>query len=481
MQDIKKKAIIGIRWNGLASILQQALSLSFHILLARLLLPEDFGLIAMLMVFIGFAKHINNAGFTQALIQRKVIDDLHKHSMFWFSLSLGVLLYIVFWFAAPAIAEFYEAPRLVKLLRVLAIQFPILGSHLVHRAILQKTLKFKELAFVNLAGAVCTGAVGVVLAYKGYGVWSLAFGTLSGITLGVIIVWFITDYKPAMRWHSGKFKQLFSFGAFSFGSQSIQYWTTKLDGLVIGKMLGADPLGIYSRAYQFLFIPVYAVKFQLAYVLFPTFSVIQNKLESLQSGYKKACQALLFILSPVMLGLFALAEPFVYVLLGNKWEAVIVPLQVFCFAALSESMGFAATILTARKKVALEFRISLVFQLLFLVLLIGGVYKFGLMGGVVAVLIGTILRGGTLNFFALRELKLKPIEFFMKIFPFITPAALMAACIYSIRLYWPTFGGQSVINLVLAVLFGALLFALFTMLFMRRPVLAMYRDFVSRR
>ena len=475
MEGIKKRTISGIKWNGLASGINQGFSIVFGIMLARLLPPWVFGMIAMIRVFTGFANVITNSGFAQALIQRKEIEEDHKHSMFWFNLAIGIFLFLIIFFCAEPIANFYNEPRLLPLVQILSLQFPLIGSHLVHKALLQKELKFKQIAFINIGSAFISGGVSLVLAFYKYGVWALVWGSMASIVFRTIGTWVASDYLPKFKWNGSKIKSLLGFGAYAFGNQSLNYWTKRVDNLLVGKLLGSAPLGIYAKAYQFLLRPINSIKGQVANVAFPTFSMIQDRVSELKGGYNKASQILILLLGPIMLGVLGLSERFVYSLLGQRWAGMIPLLEIFCVVGVIASIGLPGPILQARNRMSLFFRATLFVQILFIGGLVVGVLVNGILGAAYAVLIGYTIQALVMNSLALRELRMSASKYVTLILKNLSPSFFMLLCLMMVDNLL-SIPNDSIFGFCLLLAIGAMVYFGFLFLFLRKTTMSIIKD-----
>lgn len=330
MTSLKKQAISGIFWSFLQKVGDRGIQFMITIILARLLLPEDFGLIGMLSIFIAISQSLVEAGFNKALIQKKDADEEDYSTVFFINLTVSVLLYLLLYFCAPFISEFYNQPKLTPLTRVLSLVFIINAFGYVQETKLIKKIQFKKLMIIHLPSTVISGIVAVVLAYKGFGVWSIVAQRLTLRFVFVIQMWIYSNWKPLWRFNKEKAKSLFSFGGNLMVVGIIQ--TIYLNGykVVIGKFYPASILGYYENANSLVSAPVSTLSSVMSNVTFPVFSSIQNDNRRLKVGYKKTIQQVLFILCPLLILSMALAEPLFRFVLTEKWLPAVPFFQILC-------------------------------------------------------------------------------------------------------------------------------------------------------
>jgi len=336
---LKDRAIIGIQWSAGARIAKQILQFVISIVLARLLTPKDFGLIAMIVVFTGFATLFSKMGFGAALIQRKKIEERHLSSIFWFSIFSGIVLTSIVLAAAPFIATFYNVQQLKIITMLISINFFIGSFTIVQRAILIRKMIFRRLGIIEIVTVIIAGGLAITLASLGFGVWSLVFQLIFSTTASTLMMWITSDWKPQFNFDKNSIKDLFGFSSNLLGFNIFNYWVRNADNLLIGKFLGSSELGIYSRAYSIMLMPLSLISATIGNVMFPVLSEIQNDKKLVKKIYLKTINVIALITFPMMLGLFTIADSFILTLLGQKWIDVIPILRLFTLLGMVQSIG----------------------------------------------------------------------------------------------------------------------------------------------
>lgn len=330
MSSLKNKTISGVFWSMLQKLGDQGIQFVITIVLARLLVPEDFGLIGMLAIFIAISQTIVEAGFNKALIRKKDADEEDYSTVFFINLSVSVLLYLLLYFCAPFIAQFYNEPKLISLTRILSLIFILNAFGYVQETKLIKEMQFKRLMIINLPSTVISGIVAIVLAYNDFGVWSIVGQRLTMRFMFIIQVWFYSNWKPIWVFNKEKAKKLFAFGGNLMIVGIIQ--TIYLNGykLVIGKFYPTSTLGYYENANSVVSAPISVIASVMSRVTFSVFSTIQNDDRKLKTGYKKSIQQILFVLCPFLVFSMVLAEPLFRFVLTEKWLPAVPFFQILC-------------------------------------------------------------------------------------------------------------------------------------------------------
>jgi PST family polysaccharide transporter len=392
------KVIKGIGWSLVSRVGRQSVQVLLSILLARLLKPEDFGLLGMITVFIGFANVFLDMGFGSALIQKKEVEKDHYNSIFWINLIAGITLAFIFFIASPFIANFYGEPTLNQLTKFISLSFIIGSLGIVQTSILKKSLLFKRLAIVEVGALILSGILGIISALIGLGVWSLAIQTVSLSFFTVIILWFINDWRPAFSFKRSYVKDLLGFSSNLLGFNSFNYWIRNIDNLLVGKILGTAALGIYSNAYRILLAPIYLISYTIGQVLFPAFSTIQENKEEIARLYLKMTGVIALITFPMMTLLFVLSDHFVLGLFGENWIEMIPILRVFSIVGILQSIGtINGNLYLSEGRTELQFKVGLVVGLLGISAIVIGL-RWGIIGIAIAYGIATtILFYPTLN------------------------------------------------------------------------------------
>lgn len=331
MSELKDKTVKGVFWSAVDRFSAQGIQFVFSILIARLLVPEDYGVIAMLNIFLAVSQTFIDSGFGTALIRKIDRTETDFSTVFYFNIAVAVFFYLGLFFAAPAIANFYNTPLLVPVTRVTAINLVIGSLSGIHNAKLSIAIDFKSRAKISIVSAVLTGSVGLWMAYSGYGVWALVVQTVFAGIIRTVMLWVIVKWYPKLVFSWQSFKEMFSFGSKLLASGLLDTIYNNIYPLVIGKVFSPTTLGVYSKANSLAQFPSSNITSVLQSVTFPVLSTIQNEEDRLAAAYKRFLRIAAFVVFPLMMGLSAVADPFIRLALTDKWEGAIYLLQIICF------------------------------------------------------------------------------------------------------------------------------------------------------
>lgn len=331
-QTTKLVVISSLVWKFLERTGSQGIQLIVQILLARLLLPEDFGVIVITSVFITLANVFVQSGFNKALIQRKNADNIDFSSVLYLSLFVAFLLYVLLFFGAPFIATFYNNPQLILVLRVLSITMFFGAFNSIQVAYLEKNMMFKK-QFISSFGAILiSGIVGISAAYLDYGVWALVAQQLTNQILITIILWFVIKWRPQLVFSFKRVKVLFSFGWKILASSLLHSLYTELRTLIIGKLYNPGMVAYYNRGQQFPNLIVSNLNGSIQSVMLPTMSSLQENRSKVKTIMRRSIVTSSFLVFPVMVGFAVIAEPFIQIVLTDKWLPAVPFLQIFCIS-----------------------------------------------------------------------------------------------------------------------------------------------------
>jgi len=336
--SLKQKTLSGILWSVIAQVARQAMQFIISVILARLLIPADFGLVGMVMVFTGFAGLFGDLGFGSALVQKAAIDDRHLSSVFWVNILTGLVLAVLIFMAAPLIAGFYNEPVLKPITMLISVSFVISSIGIVPASILRRSMDFRKLAFIDMVQIAFAGSIAIALALAGFGLWSLVWqllisGMVSALLLGTICSW-----RPQLTFSGRAVKELLHFSSNLTGYNLFNYWARSLDNLLIGKFIGSAGLGIYTRAYSTMLMPISQVSTTVGQVMFPSLSTIQAEKIRVKKIYLNTLAMIALISFPMMMGLMVVADDFVFALFGQKWVEVIPILRILCLIGMLQSL-----------------------------------------------------------------------------------------------------------------------------------------------
>lgn len=335
----RRSTISGIRWSGAASLIGEVTQFAIMVALARILGPEAFGLIGMILVFSGFAHVFGELGFGAALVQRETLEPRHWSSVFWLNASAGLVLTALFAAGSPLVAAFYDEPMLVPLMLALSVQFALAGVATVHRARLQRAMDFRKLSLIQVTVPVLAGGVAIGLALSGFGVWSLVGQSLFNRVAQTLALWAATRWVPAPRVDWSAIGDLWTFSSNLLGFRLLNYGSANLDNLIIGKLIGAEALGIYGRAYGVMLKPVQRTTTLLNSVMFPSLSRVKHDVALVRAVYTKSIRVIALVSVPMYLGLIGVADPFVRVVYGTEWLDAVPVIQILCIAGTKQPVG----------------------------------------------------------------------------------------------------------------------------------------------
>ena len=326
-QSVRKELTYGVFWNFLEKVLMEGAQFIISIILARILLPSDYGLIGMLAIFIAVSNVFIDGGFAKALIQKKDCQDVDYSTAFVSNIVLSFLIYAVLFVCAPLIARFYREPSLINITRVLSLNFVLGSFNIVQRARLMAKVDFKSLAQIKVVSVIFGGIVGILMAYLGYGVWSLVGQTLSSTVVMLFLFPFYSKWKPSLQFSQSSFKELFGFGWKLMVTGVYAVIVNNISTICIGRAYNSSKLGFYTRASQFSSLIAFTVNDVLGTVTFPVLSHLQDEREHMVSVYKKSLFYTALIIFPVMILCTILARPIILILLTEKWLPCVVLMQ----------------------------------------------------------------------------------------------------------------------------------------------------------
>ena len=345
---LKHKIFGGVVWNSFGLIIDNGLSIIVKLILARLLLHEEFGIIGFADVFTGMIRVLSDMGMSAALIQRKdeELKPIDYDTAFWAGIVWGLFLATIITFVVtPIAASFFNEPLLKTIIPVLSISFLLKPLPTVHIVNITREMDFKRIVLPRNISRIIAAIIAIIMALMGYGVWSLVFQrVLTNLFLAVIYP-FVCDWRPKIRFSLISFRKIFSFGVYTTGTGVFNYLTGNIDYLLIGKMLGAQQLGVYSLAYNLTYVVRGQIMGVINRVLYPVYSKIQDDANTIKRYYFKVIKYNCIVIYPMMVGLILLAEPLVLIGLGERWGEAVIPIQLMAGAGLVHLLTSSNTIL----------------------------------------------------------------------------------------------------------------------------------------
>ena len=333
-ESLKNKAVRGAKWSFIDNIANVGVAFLVGLVLARLLTPAEYGIMAMIAIFIAISTSIVDSGFSNALIRKVRIERIDYNTVFFFNLVVSIALYVILYAAAPAISDFFKEPVLTDVLRVLGWVLVINAFGIIPRTILVRNIDFKTQTKVSVISSVASGVVGISMAIAGWGVWSLVWQQLSRQFLNSLFLWLFCKWIPAWEFSVKSFKEMFNFGYKLLLSGLLDTVYKNIYYVVIGRFYNSAQLGQYTRAEQFNTIFSSNLTSVVQRVSYPVLSSIQEEPERLREAYRRVIKLTMLVAFACMLGLAAVAKPLIIILIGEKWMPAVAFLQIICFSGM---------------------------------------------------------------------------------------------------------------------------------------------------
>ena len=327
---LKEKTAKGLFWGGFSNSVQQLLNLIFGIFLARLLTPSDYGVIGMLAVFIAVANSIQESGFTAALANRKVFRHEDYNAVFWFSFLTGLTLYLLLFFCAPLIADFYNTPILVPLSRFLFLGFVISSCGTAHSAILFKRMMVKEKAKASIIALFCSGITGITLAYNGMAYWGIAVQQITYISIVNLLFWFYSPWRPTLSFHFKPIKEMFPFSVKLLITNVFHYINDNIFAILLGRFYSTQEVGYYAQANKWTSMGYSLISNMVSGVSQPILVETSSNVERQKNIFRKLLRFTAFISFPAMFGFALIAPEFIVITVTSKWQESVPIIQILC-------------------------------------------------------------------------------------------------------------------------------------------------------
>lgn len=317
-------------WSAVDRFGNVLLQFIVNLVLARLLMPEDYGLVGMLAIFISVSQTLIDGGFCSALIQKQNVTSKDYSTIFYWNIAFAVMLYAVLYGIAPTVSEFFHEHVLCEVLRALSVVIVVSSLGLVQRVQLRKQLKIKQLALVNLSALTISAVIAIRMAFMGYGVWCLVALQVVNNFVASVVFWFITKWRPMLYFSFQKLKSLFSFGGYLLAASILQEVSKNMQGVIIGHKFSSLEMGLYSQAKKLEEVACSTFAHVIVQVMFPVYSEIQDDIAKLRNVLRGNIGLIAFLIFPIMVLLIIIAGDFIPFLLGDKWIPVIPYFQVLC-------------------------------------------------------------------------------------------------------------------------------------------------------
>ncbi len=389
-KGLKQKAASGMVWTALQKYSTMGIQFISGIILARLLTPYDYGCIGMLSIFMVLAEAFIDGGFGSALIQKKNPTQVDYSTVFWWNLAMAFLMYFVLYISAPAISRFYKIPLLCDVLRVEGLVLFIYSLNIIQRNQLKKKLNFKLLSIISVSTSIIALSVTIIMAYKGMGVWSLVAQNLILAAIPSLVFWFYVKWRPKWVFSWQSFKELFGFGVYMFLTNLISKFTRQIQGLLIGKVYNPSTMGYYSKALGTEKLASTSISQIMTQVTYPLYAEAQDDLVTMRNMIKRLTTTIAYITFPLMFILLLCAKPIFVLLYSERWLASIPFFQVLCIAGLATCLqSVNLQTISAIGKSRVMFSWSVAKQIVIIVLIVSGLYLFGMKGLLAGYVIGS--------------------------------------------------------------------------------------------
>lgn len=453
MMDENRKIFSNLIWRFLERSGAQLVSFIVSLVLARILLPEDYGIIALITVFTALLQVFVDSGLGNALIQKKDADDLDFSTVFFANIAFCIILYASMFAAAPAISHFYgDMP--VSYIRVLSLTILISGIKNVQQAYVSRHMMFKKFFFSTLSGTILAGMIGIVMALNGMGVWVLIAQQVINLTVDTIILWITVKWRPYLKFSFHRMRELFSFGWKLLVSSLIDTIYNDLRQLVIGKMYSSADLAYYNKAKQFPNLIIANINTSIDSVLLPAMSNVQDNKEHIKGMTRRSIKTSIYVMAPLMMGMAFAAKPMISLLLTDKWLLCVPYVRIFCITYMFYPVHTAnLSAIKAMGRSDLFLKLEIIKKAFGVVLLLSTMW-FGVMAMAYSLLVSSIF-GQIVNSWPNRKLlNYGYLEQLKDILPGIGLAVVMGICISFIEL----FPLPIILIVVIQIIAGALIY-----------------------
>ncbi len=392
--SLRNQVLSGVFWTALQQFSRQGITFVVSVILARLLLPEEFGLIAMIGILINLGTALINSGLTQSLIRTQDADQSDYSTVFYFNLVGSVVIYGIIYFCAPLVADFYSQPRLTQIVRLYSITFIINAFSAIQTTRLSKILDFKTQMKVAIPSLILGSATGIIMALNGFGVWSLVWSGIIQSLAATIQLWYWSKWAPSLIFNMDKFRYHFNYGVKLMVTGVMNILFSSAYTIIIGRYFAASQVAFYNRAETLQMLPVVNINLVLNRITFTLFSSIQNDDIKLRSAYKKIMQMVIFLVAPTLIVMAVLAEPLFILLFTEKWLPAVPYFQILCANGILypiHEYNLQIVVVKGRSDLYLKLEIA---KKILIVLVILASFPFGIFG----LLYGSVI-ASTISFF----------------------------------------------------------------------------------
>lgn len=451
-ESLKNKAVSGFIWRLLQNAGTQVVSFAVSVVLARLLMPSDYGLIAIITVFIGIANVFIQTGFSSSVIQKQALSETDKSTMFFAGAALGITLYGVLYLAAPFVAAFYGEPILSSMLRVQGLTVPISSFASVQQALITREMQFKKSFAAGLAAMTAQGAVGIVLALSGYGAWALVYSFLVNAVVNSTAVVLLCGWRPKFVFSFSSLRSMLGFSVKTLGSALLNTVFLNIRSLIIGKRYSSEALAYYTKGNQFPQLIMLQVDGSMTTVLFSTLSKTQEDQHEGLGVLRRAMKTSLYICAPMMAGMFAVAESMILLLLTEKWLFAARYVQIGCIICMFWPLTAQLHALNARGKSGIALRMNFAEKIVSLILLLL-TFRHSVWLMIVSEAAASLIMLPVNMLMYRKHLGYALRDQIRDIFPPVFLSAAMAAAVFSVKLFEFSVSATLLIQVLVGVVF----------------------------
>jgi O-antigen/teichoic acid export membrane protein len=478
---LKQKTITGVAWNGAGNIARQVLQVVTLVVMARFLSPDDFGIFAILMIFVTFMNIFGTMGTAQVIIHLDKPDQRMLSSIFFFNIAAGIFLFGILFLLAKPVAIFFDNSELIHLLQIVGLSFIITSLTLVQRALLEKSLNFKRVVTLETISLTIASFAGILAAIKSFGIYSLIIMSLSNPIILSLGLWINSHWRPTFEFSFTDIKRIWSYSFNLMNFNVINYFSRHADNFLIGKFIGSSSLGLYSVAYKIMLYPLDNISRVIIRVLFPAFSQIKHDNIRFKNSYLKAISFIALVTFPVMAGLLAISETLVPVLFGDKWLGMAKLLMIMAPIGMVQSIvTTVGSIYTAKGTTALMFKIGGVNSVVTVLSFIIGL-PFGVEGVAIAYAIANLIMLYPNLKISWDQINLGVLEGMRQLMPFFISAAIMSASVYMAGLWLVSQNLASIAILPLQVASGALIYSSILLIFSKTKVVNLIKELKTKK
>ena len=463
--SLKKKALASVFWTSLEQFGNQIIGFGISVVLARLLLPEEFGLIAMLAVFMGIGGILIDSGLTQSLIRTEKPDESDFSTIFYFNLLGSLVIYAIIYVAAPYIANFYDQVQLTSIVRVYCIVFIINAFAAIQKTRLTKKMDFKTQMLVAIPSLVVSGGVGITMAIYGFGVWSLVWSKIAQSFAATTQLWYWAKWKPIFAFSVEKFKHHFNFGFKLMLSGLLDTVFVNAYPIIIGKFFAPAQVGFYTKADGLQMRPVGIISGIVSKITYPLFSEIKNDNIRLKSVYKRIMQMVIFLIAPTLIFAAVLAEPIFRLLYTEKWLPAVPYFQILCATGILYPIhAYNLQILNVKGRSDLFLKLEILKKVM-VVLAILITIEYGILGLLYGRLVTSLISFGINTYYSGKFINYTTWHQTKDLLPSIVLALLAGLGIYGLDIYLTQLNYHDFTRIALGSLLGLITFPLFAWLF----------------